>query len=65
LKEAIIDRFALVGTPAQCAARLEAMIRDAELDGVWLMPTPRSPGPEGIMSSLRLAADTFGRLAIA
>jgi len=62
LREALINRFALVGTPAQCAAHLEATIREAELDGVWLMPAPRTPGPEGILASLRLAADTFGHL---
>jgi alkanesulfonate monooxygenase SsuD/methylene tetrahydromethanopterin reductase-like flavin-dependent oxidoreductase (luciferase family) len=63
LKKWLIDRFALIGTPLQCAARLKALIRDAELNGVWLMPAPREPGPAGILKSLELAADAFGCLA--
>jgi len=62
LKESLIDRFALIGTPERCAARLEATIREAELDGVWLMPAPRQPGPAGARASLAAAADAFGHL---
>src|SRR5262249_12103815 len=45
IKTYLLNRFALIGTPEECASRLEVVVRKAELDGVWLMPTLRPASP--------------------
>jgi len=60
----LVDRMQLVGTPQQCADRLGALIRDAELDGIWIpiIPTDGAP-PSEQLTRLCVAAETFGHLA--
>ncbi|MGE3621688.1 MAG: LLM class flavin-dependent oxidoreductase [Acidimicrobiia bacterium] len=33
----LIDRFCIVDTPAGCVARLERILEEADLDGIWLV----------------------------
>jgi alkanesulfonate monooxygenase SsuD/methylene tetrahydromethanopterin reductase-like flavin-dependent oxidoreductase (luciferase family) len=40
--EYLLDRFMLVGTAEQCAARLEGLIEGAKLSGVWIAQIPRN-----------------------
>jgi alkanesulfonate monooxygenase SsuD/methylene tetrahydromethanopterin reductase-like flavin-dependent oxidoreductase (luciferase family) len=59
VRDYIIDRFALVGTPEHCAERLATIAREAELDGFWLMPAAPSGTAEERQRKLALAAETF------
>jgi alkanesulfonate monooxygenase SsuD/methylene tetrahydromethanopterin reductase-like flavin-dependent oxidoreductase (luciferase family) len=60
----LVDRMQLVGTPEQCAQRLSDLVRDAEVDGVWIpiIPAPGAP-PSAQLGRLVQAAETFGHLA--
>jgi alkanesulfonate monooxygenase SsuD/methylene tetrahydromethanopterin reductase-like flavin-dependent oxidoreductase (luciferase family) len=59
VRDYIIDRFAIVGTPQQCSDRLEALVREAQLDGVWLMPAAPSAGEGDARTALEIAAEIF------
>jgi alkanesulfonate monooxygenase SsuD/methylene tetrahydromethanopterin reductase-like flavin-dependent oxidoreductase (luciferase family) len=59
VRDYLIDRFAVVGTPEQCRERLEHVIREARLDGVWLMPTAPSARDRNTRSPLEVAAENF------
>jgi alkanesulfonate monooxygenase SsuD/methylene tetrahydromethanopterin reductase-like flavin-dependent oxidoreductase (luciferase family) len=62
VRDYLIDRFTIIGTPEQCRDRLERIAREAQLDGVWLMPT--LPSASGVEAShgLEIAAEAFSRL---
>jgi alkanesulfonate monooxygenase SsuD/methylene tetrahydromethanopterin reductase-like flavin-dependent oxidoreductase (luciferase family) len=62
IRDYILDRFALVGTPEQCAERLAGLVRDAGIDGFWLMPSAPSADREAVRAKLELAARTFAPL---
>ena len=62
IRDYVIDRFALIGTPAQCAERLAGLVRDAGIDGFWLMPTAPSAVRAAVRRKLALAAKTFASL---
>jgi alkanesulfonate monooxygenase SsuD/methylene tetrahydromethanopterin reductase-like flavin-dependent oxidoreductase (luciferase family) len=62
--EYLLTRMALVGTPEQCAKRVEDLIRDAELDGFWvpLIPSDGAPGSEQL-DRRRRAGEAFAYLS--
>jgi alkanesulfonate monooxygenase SsuD/methylene tetrahydromethanopterin reductase-like flavin-dependent oxidoreductase (luciferase family) len=62
IRDYVLDRFALIGTPEQCAARLATLIREAGIDGLWLMPSAPSADSEAVRAKLELAARTFAPL---
>jgi alkanesulfonate monooxygenase SsuD/methylene tetrahydromethanopterin reductase-like flavin-dependent oxidoreductase (luciferase family) len=59
IRDYLIDRFAVIGTPEQCAERIATVAREAELDGLWLMPVETSAGDAEIKRRLGLAAQHF------
>jgi alkanesulfonate monooxygenase SsuD/methylene tetrahydromethanopterin reductase-like flavin-dependent oxidoreductase (luciferase family) len=62
VRDYIINRFAIIGTPEQCRERLEIIAREAQLGGVWLMPTSPSAGDDRQRPALEIAAETFSPL---
>jgi alkanesulfonate monooxygenase SsuD/methylene tetrahydromethanopterin reductase-like flavin-dependent oxidoreductase (luciferase family) len=62
IRDYVLDRFALIGTPEQCAERLATLVRDAGIDGFWLMPAAPSADREAVHEKLALAAQTFAPL---
>jgi alkanesulfonate monooxygenase SsuD/methylene tetrahydromethanopterin reductase-like flavin-dependent oxidoreductase (luciferase family) len=60
IRDYIINRFSLIGTRDQCAERLKKVVREAELDGMWLIAGPKVPTPEAISASYREACEVFG-----
>jgi alkanesulfonate monooxygenase SsuD/methylene tetrahydromethanopterin reductase-like flavin-dependent oxidoreductase (luciferase family) len=59
VRDYIINRFAIIGTPEQCRERLETIVREAQLDGVWLMPTAPLASEGDARPGLEIAAETF------
>ncbi|HEY0937390.1 MAG TPA: hypothetical protein VGD91_27075 [Trebonia sp.] len=43
LQEYLINRFQLLGTADECAARLRQVAEDADLDGCWCTQSPMTP----------------------
>ncbi len=62
IRDYLLDRFCLIGTPDQCARRLETVVREAELDGLWLFTGPKGPGKDAAEAAYRTAIETFGFL---
>jgi alkanesulfonate monooxygenase SsuD/methylene tetrahydromethanopterin reductase-like flavin-dependent oxidoreductase (luciferase family) len=60
IQEYLLDRMVLVGTREQCARRLEQLIAEAGLDGIWLAHTER--GLEAQVAALQKTAETFRHL---
>jgi len=65
IRDYLVDRMQLVGTPEHCAARLADLVREAELDGVWIpvIPSETAP-PSAQLARLCQAGETFGHLAV-
>jgi alkanesulfonate monooxygenase SsuD/methylene tetrahydromethanopterin reductase-like flavin-dependent oxidoreductase (luciferase family) len=62
IRDYVLDRFALIGTPAQCAERLAGLVREAGIDGFWLMPSAPSSDSAAVRRKLAFAAETFAPL---
>jgi len=62
VRDYLIDRFAVVGTPEQCAERLANLVRDAELDGLWIMPGAPTSDTAEMKRRLELVAKHFARV---
>jgi alkanesulfonate monooxygenase SsuD/methylene tetrahydromethanopterin reductase-like flavin-dependent oxidoreductase (luciferase family) len=62
VRDYLINRFTIIGTPEQCRERLETIVREGDLDGVWLMPTSPSARDGDARHSLKIAAETFSPL---
>jgi alkanesulfonate monooxygenase SsuD/methylene tetrahydromethanopterin reductase-like flavin-dependent oxidoreductase (luciferase family) len=62
IRDYVLDRFALIGTPEQCAERLAILVREAGIDGFWLMPSAPSADSAAVRRKLELAARTFAPL---
>jgi alkanesulfonate monooxygenase SsuD/methylene tetrahydromethanopterin reductase-like flavin-dependent oxidoreductase (luciferase family) len=60
VQDYVIDRMMLIGTRGQCAERLENIIRDAQLDGIWLVQPAIDFGTQ--LTGLRIMAETFTHL---
>jgi 5,10-methylenetetrahydromethanopterin reductase len=61
LQAYLVNRFSLVGTNEECAARLRALAEETDLDGVWLALGP-STLIEDPPTMVRAAGDAFGDL---
>ena len=55
--EYLYDRFAIVGTPEECRARLEAWVSQSGVDGAWLSAMVADP-----VTMLSLCEEVFGDL---
>jgi alkanesulfonate monooxygenase SsuD/methylene tetrahydromethanopterin reductase-like flavin-dependent oxidoreductase (luciferase family) len=62
IRDYVLNRFALIGTPEQCTERLATLVRDAGIDGFWLMPSAPSTDSAAVRRKLTLAAETFAPL---
>jgi alkanesulfonate monooxygenase SsuD/methylene tetrahydromethanopterin reductase-like flavin-dependent oxidoreductase (luciferase family) len=62
IRDYMIDRFALVGSPEHCAERLASVVRDAELDGIWAFPVSLTREPADVRRKLEIAARLLGAL---
>jgi alkanesulfonate monooxygenase SsuD/methylene tetrahydromethanopterin reductase-like flavin-dependent oxidoreductase (luciferase family) len=62
VRDYIIDRFTIVGNQVSCADRLEKVVREAELDGVWLVLAAPLHESGKVIQQANLAAQTFGHL---
>jgi len=63
IRDYVIDRFSLVGSPEQCAERLADVVREAELDGVWVFPVSLTRDPADVRRKLEIAARHFADLS--
>jgi hypothetical protein len=62
VRDYLIDRFTIIGTPEQRRERLETIVWEVQLDGVWLMPTSPSAKDGETRRGLESAAETFSLL---
>ncbi len=54
IEDYILNRFAIVGTPEMCAERLEQVVSDSGIDGVWFPTVVPDP-----VRDVQLAAEAF------
>jgi alkanesulfonate monooxygenase SsuD/methylene tetrahydromethanopterin reductase-like flavin-dependent oxidoreductase (luciferase family) len=64
LMEYLVDRFMLVGTADQCAARLKSVAEEAGLDGAWFA-LPAIEPDEDVAKRVRTTGEAFQSLATA
>jgi alkanesulfonate monooxygenase SsuD/methylene tetrahydromethanopterin reductase-like flavin-dependent oxidoreductase (luciferase family) len=56
IQEYLVDRMLMVGTAQHCVNSLDRLIREAELDGMWISVLPPVGGKTAHMAALREAA---------
>jgi alkanesulfonate monooxygenase SsuD/methylene tetrahydromethanopterin reductase-like flavin-dependent oxidoreductase (luciferase family) len=57
LERYVMERFAIVGTPEYCRARLAGVVEAARLDGVWLIVVVNDP-----RTQIERCAETFAKM---